>query len=426
MVTGLATVLGIGYVYGITRANIPETFSHFIFDAGVVGLYVGQLFRPLSAAQRLAIKRLKTWFVLLIAWPVLLFLVPIQDPLVQLVGLRGNIFLLPFLLLGARLQGAGLYRLALCAAGLNLMAFVFAVVEFFFGVDRLFPYSAVTELVYKSRDVADYTSFRIPASFTGAHAYAGTMVMTIPLLVGAWVQKHKRAWQEYLFVAALMASLLGVLMAGARTHVVVLTVLLIVITLSGGLKSASRLSWVTIVFGVGWMISSEERLLRFMTLQDLDYVSERISHSVNMNFFELASNYPLGNGLGGGGTSLPYFLQHLIEDPVAMESEYARIMLEQGLPGLFIWLAFVAFVFSRRVARAREPWDLGRRLAWFACAAYFATGLIGVGLLTSIPQTSLLLLLTGWLAVPQPSAAHHQQTYLKAARQISPVSSQGG
>ena len=37
---GLATVFTVGYFYGILRANIPEPFSHFIFDAGVVGLYL--------------------------------------------------------------------------------------------------------------------------------------------------------------------------------------------------------------------------------------------------------------------------------------------------------------------------------------------------------------------------------------------------
>jgi len=36
---------------------------------------------------------------------------------------------------------------------------------------------------------------------------------------------------------------------------------------------------------------------------------------------------------------------------------------------------------------------------------YFATGLIGTGLLTSIPQTCLLLLTTGWIASPKPAKA---------------------
>src|SRR6185436_19753513 len=89
-------------------------------------------------------------------------------------------------------------------------------------------------------------------------------------------------------------------------------------------------------------------------------------------------------------------------------NEYARIMLEQGLVGLFLWIAFIVWLFTRRGAGPADPWFIGRRLAWATCAAYFATGLIGTGLLTSVPQTCLLLLNAGWIAarlserVPEP------------------------
>jgi hypothetical protein len=43
LVTGLLAVLGIGNAHGVARANLPETFSHFIFDAAVIGLYSAQL-----------------------------------------------------------------------------------------------------------------------------------------------------------------------------------------------------------------------------------------------------------------------------------------------------------------------------------------------------------------------------------------------
>jgi hypothetical protein len=43
----------------------------------------------------------------------------------------------------------------------------------------------------------------------------------------------------------------------------------------------------------------------------------------------------------------------------------------------------------------------GRRLAYVACACSFGTGLIGVGLFTSVPTTAILLLLTGWIVVPE-------------------------
>jgi hypothetical protein len=40
---GLLAVLGIGYAHGVARANLPETFSHFIFDAAAIGLYSAEL-----------------------------------------------------------------------------------------------------------------------------------------------------------------------------------------------------------------------------------------------------------------------------------------------------------------------------------------------------------------------------------------------
>jgi hypothetical protein len=138
-----------------------------------------------------------------------------------------------------------------------------------------------------------------------------------------------------------------------------------------------------------------------MGLQDVEMVSGRIAGGVNMGFLDLAADYPFGNGLGGGGTSIPYFLNPRIENPVGMENEYARIMLEQGLVGLGLWIVFIVWLLTRLGQGPADPWFLGRRLAWGTCAAYFATGLIGTGLLTSVPQTCLLLLNAGWIASRQ-------------------------
>jgi hypothetical protein len=403
LVTGLTVVLGIGYVYGIIRANLTEPFSHFIFDSGVAGLYIAQLFRRLESEERLKLQMLKLWVSFLMIWPALLFLLPIQDSLVELVGLRGNVFLLPFLLIGARLSSEDLYKLALRVAALNLFAFGFAVAEFFIGVERFFPENPVTQVIYLGKDLAGFTAFRIPATFTSSHAYAGTMVLTIPLFVGAWLQKRGETWHKYLLILAIVASLTGIFLAAARIHIVVLFLLLIMITVSitfsKKLKLVSVLGWLLMLVGIGWLVSSEARLQRFMTLQDTDVITDRISISVNKSFLDRAIEYPLGNGLGGGGTSLPYFLQDRIKKVVIIENEYARIMLEQGIPGLLLWVAFIIWVFTRRTIQRNDPWYLGRRLAWLVCAAYFATGVLGIGLLTSVPQSCFMLLSMGWIAV---------------------------
>lgn len=400
LVSGLTALLGVGYLYGITRANVPDTFSHFIFDTGVLGLYCAQLFRSLSPAQEQRLKYLKPWVEVLIVWPVIIFLIPLQDLLVQFVGLRGNVFLLPFLLIGARLEPGERYQLALNIAGLNLIALAFAGAEFFYGVPTFFPFNEVTKIIYLSRDVGGNSAFRIPACFGNAHSYAGTMVMTIPFLAGALVQKHKREWQGKLLMIAIGASLLGVLLSAARLHFIVAAVLIIVGTFSLRSSYGSVLGLLTMLVGIGYLVSGEERLQRFMILQNTDMVAERVTASVNMTFYELATRYPFGNGLGGGGTSIPYFLRDRIENPIGMENEYARIMLEQGVIGLVIWVAFIFWLLTRRGPSKSDPWLLGWRLAWVACASYFLTGLMGIGLLTSVPQTCLLLLSVGWISSP--------------------------
>ena len=407
LVAGLGTVLCVGYVYGITRANLADPYSHFIFDAGVLGFYGAQLFRRLSRSQEQRVQAVKPWLELLIALPLLLFLIPNQDVLIRFVGLRGNIFLLPFIIIGARLDNHEKYELAIWLTVLNLCAFAFASLEFFTSVERFFPRNEVTRLIYLSKDVAQ-NAYRIPSIFTGAHAYAGTMVMSLPLLLGALHQTEKQALHRALLVAGVIVSLLGVLIAATRLHFITAAIIVIVAVLSSRSRASHLLGWVMILAGIGWLVSGEQRLQRFTELRDTEMVAQRMVGSVNMGFFDLASAYPFGNGLGGGGTSIPYFLSERIENPVGMENEYARIMLEQGLVGLALWLAFIAWLLTVRGPDAADSWFFGRRLAWATCAAYFATALIGTGLLTSIPQTCLFLLNVGWVASRQSQTATEQ------------------
>lgn len=407
LVAGLATVFTVGYFYGILRANVPEPSSHFIFDAAVVGLYVTQLWRRQRPDERQSQELLRLWVGLLVAWPLLLFFVPVQSYPVQFVGLRGNIFLLPFLLLGGRLRDEEVYKLALWLGVLNLAAALFAGAEFFLGVERFYPRNEVTDLIYRSVVDEDFMNperslaLRIPAIFTGAHAYAGTMVMTLAFLIGAWALGRERGrWERRLLYATIGVSIVGVFAAAARSPVIILALMLLTVFASVRIRSHGWAFLLVMLAGVGWVVSSEARLQRFTTLQDVEFVSERVSWSVNDSFTQLMTEYPLGNGLGGGGTSMPYFLASEVSPPsYYMENEYARIVLEQGVLGLCIWAGFIFWLFTRRNVRRTDPWYVGRRLTWVACAAFFATGMIGKGLLTSIPGTALIFLGAGWIAI---------------------------
>ena len=98
----MVALLVVGYGYGILRANFPTDASHFIFDGGVLGLYAAVFMTPAQGQPRYRSLSLQPWVAALTAWPLLLFFVPKQDWLIQLVGLRGAVFFVPFLLIGAR------------------------------------------------------------------------------------------------------------------------------------------------------------------------------------------------------------------------------------------------------------------------------------------------------------------------------------
>jgi hypothetical protein len=391
---GLLALLTAGYVYGIARANLTATASHFLCDSAVLGFYLGRYLAPQKSE---APEELRLWTVALIAWPCLLCLIPFQNIWVTLVGLRGNIFFLPLLLWGARLKCQDMRPLVLGIAVLNLAALGVGVLEYSQGIERFIPRNEVTAIIYASRDAGSH-AFRIPSIFSSAHAYGGTMVLTIPLLFGAWSQAGEKRPDRWLFALGMVAALGGILIASARLHFVVGALLVLLASLTGGLGNGKRITGLAALAAVAVIVGGNERLQRFTTLRDEALVTRRVEMSVNSSFWQILRSYPFGNGLGGGGTSMPYFLQDLVRAPIYMENEYARIVAEQGFAGLLLWAGFIGWHLQRRTAFRQSEWLNGRRLAWFSCTAYFGTGLIGTGLLTAVPQSLLLLLTLGWIS----------------------------
>jgi hypothetical protein len=200
---------------------------------------------------------------------------------------------------------------------------------------------------------------------------------------------------------ALLISMLGVFMSATRVNALILFALIVASIFTGRMKGAYRFRWVILLAVLAYGVGGDERLQRFRSLQDAEFIARRFGDSVNMSFLDLVRSYPLGNGLGGGGTSVPYFLQDRIRNVVVMENEYARILLELGIPGLLMWVLFIGWVLTRGQIKTADMFYFGRRLAYVAVACTFATGLIGTGMLTSVPSTAIVLLLTGWIVVPE-------------------------
>jgi hypothetical protein len=284
---------------------------------------------------------------------------------------------------------------------LNIFALGFGVLEYYRGIEPFFPVSPVTSIMYASGDVVG-GHYRIPSIFTSAHAYAGTLVSTIPFLYGAWIQPEGYRWKKLALLFGLAAAFMGVLLASTRTFFVMACFMAIVVFLSGGMGAAKRVLFIAAVLLIALLALSNERFQRFKALSDYDMVAERIAGSVNRSFFEILVKYPMGNGLGGGGTSLPYFLQSQVQRPIGGESEFSRILAEQGIIGLGIWIGFLCWCIFRRAAFVKHSWLPVRRLIWCWWCVSFVISAIGLGLLTAIPNTFLMLLALGWTVVIPP------------------------
>lgn len=400
---GLVVTLFWGYTYGILRANVLSPASHFIFDASLVGCYISCLFKKVSLSDQRRAGALGDWVTVITGWTLLIALLPFQTPFVTLVGLRGNLFFIPVLLLAARLRETQFRAVVSGLAALNLLALGFGLAEYFQGIERYYPYSPVTLIIYRSKDVAG-GFYRIPAIFANAHAYAGTMVSTLPLLLGLLGLTHAPKWQRLLAAAGVVAALFGVLFANTRTNFVAAGLMIVMFILLGNMKPGLKALVCVGILGVALIALSNARFQRFRTLEDSDTVAGRIAGSVNRSFLEVIFEYPLGNGLGGGGTSVPHFLANQLNRPVSVENEYARIALELGVPGLLLWVGFLAWILTRGFSTIpSDPWRSTRRMVWVNLSIGYMLSLLGTGMLTAIPATFNMLLCAGWLATrPAP------------------------
>jgi hypothetical protein len=406
---GCSVVLAFGYGFGLLRARFYDSFSYFIFDAAVLGLYLARFVRPGGLTPEPDARPLFRWTAVLIGWPVVLFalfaIFP-QHPLIQLVGLRSAIWYLPFLLLGASFRPGDLTTLARTLAVLNMVALAFALGEFVLGLEPFYPKNPITALIYRSSDVGSSGAHRIPATFSASGLYGGTVVGSIPLLVGLWTSPSASRSDKLLMVAGMLAASLGAFVCGSRTPVVFLLVLAGVIAF----QMRARLGYLALALLVAattaYIVSSDARFQRFATLQDPDVVAERLSGSLNMTVVDVMSEYPLGAGLGSAfGTNIPPMLLPFATNQIGAENEYARFGVEQGWIGLTLWVAFLIWIIVTGL-RTRNPLGgaLGARLMYCLVVGVWGNALLGAGILAAIPGAALLLIQMALLTRPAPAA----------------------
>lgn len=406
---GVVALLVVGYSYGILRANYLDGLTHFTFDSALLGVYLGHFTGTVPVATQARSRDAVFWVKALALPAILMFLVPLQHPFVQLVGLRAAVLFLPVVILGARLKRTDVITICRALAILSLAALGVAVAEYSLGVERFFPRNDVTRIMFGSGDVGRGKHLRIPSTFSSAHAYAGAMLAGMPLLAEYW--STGRRWDRLLAALALVASTLGIFLSAARLPVVMLGGLFAAVLLGRGLAGRHKIALVAGACAIGAFVLANERLQRFRTLEDTSYVESRIHGSTNQRLLEILQEYPLGAGLGrASGTSMPFFLLHLAKPQIGLENEFSRIVIEEGLVGLALWLLFVLWTTTRK-----HPWGtlspFGLRITAASVALSWGSGLIGTGLLTAIPATVLMVLQMGLLSAvaegeARPVASH--------------------
>ncbi len=391
---GLGFALAVGSCYGWLRGNFPDGLARFCFDAALGGLYLSVLPRVRFRSEGRP-GSLRTWTVLLMAWPLIIILISpfleAQHVLVQIAGLRNAVLFVPLILVGSLLGPKDWSEVSAWAEWCVVGVSVVAIGEVVFGLEPFFPLNDLTQNIYRSNDIVG-GFYRIPATFSSAHAYGGTMVALIPLLLARLEEARPSRWLT--FVALALAAL-GVFACGARLPVVLFSCVVAGSLLQLRKRPVVLLLLIIGMAAVGYSVSQSSRLRRFESLADPELVSERVAGSVNMNFWDILSDYPMGKGLGSAfGTSVPTFLAEYARPPVGIESEYGRLLLEEGLPGLLLWVFFVGSLLGSSAATIRRR---GTRAVgmWLVCALTWASGLIGAGLLAAIPATMLVMLYFG-------------------------------
>jgi hypothetical protein len=396
---GLLAVVAVGYFNGVIRANFLGVFSTFMFDAAVLGLYVGYFLGKSRWAKGIGSGAAGRFVLFLIVWPTLLCFVPINHYLVQCVALRATVWFLPVLLIATRLTTADLAVFARGLTVLNLVALAGGMYVFEKGVEALYPDNAITQIIYGSKDVVGFKYHRVPSTFLSAHAYGGTMLLTLPFLLGRLVGLEVRLVDRGLAAAGVVAAASGMLMCGARSPLFLLALTLAIAWLLSRLSLTLGLVGVVLVVGGLKFASTSERFQRASSLEDTEMVGNRIASSANASFLDVLGRYPLGAGMGSSfGTSIPYFLADVAPEPIGLENEYCRVLVDQGWFGLGGWLAFLVWLFIRPPPSLRPaPWRLGVVLMYSLALSSWVSAFVGAGVLSSVPGTVLLLTQMGVL-----------------------------
>ncbi len=394
---GFLGVFVVGYFSGVIRANEPGIATTFLFDFSLLGLYAGFATFRWDRAVALLNTTAGKFTLCIILWPTLLSLIPINALLVQLVALRATVWFFPVILISSQLKSSDLTIMARGLSILNVAALIGGVYIYYNGVESLYPQNAVTMIIYNSRDVSGFEYHRIPSFFLSAHAYGGTMLLSLPFVLGRVLDRDVHLLERSILVSGSVAALFGIAMCAARQPAVLLFVAIFITWIATRFSLKFGIASVALFLAGLLIVSGNERFQRITTLEDTEALSDRIRSSANENFFETIFEYPVGAGMGSSaGTSIPIFLSDSAPVAIGLENEYSRISVDQGILGLLLWLTFLVWLLYRFPSFSQtQPWGTTVTMAYSFVLTSWITAFIGAGTLSSIPGSVLLLACMG-------------------------------
>jgi hypothetical protein len=379
---GIATAIAVGHLHGPVKANYSSIYTLFMYDSGMAGLYLSFLLNAQRYTRRRYPAGLAGWCQALIAWPTHMALIPVNDPYTQAQAWRMTVWYLPIALIACQCSRSDILNLGRSLAILNLISLSVGIYLYQYGVAALYPLNEATILIYQSADIAG-GNYRIPANFIASGIYGSVMYTSLPLLIGLIFRFSVASFDWWLMMLGIVAAAGGVILCGTRSPIVA-TVLLLTLAWAVSGFSAKLVSFGAVLIAGGiWMILSNERFQRIFTLDSTEAVTGRMYGSLNESFIELILKYPTGAGMG---------------TPVGGENEYARIVADQGIVGLALWLGFIIWLVIRTPSRQQRK-NILLVMVYCNILATFGTAFIGVGAFASIPGSSMFLLQIGLLTI---------------------------
>ena len=246
---------------------------------------------------------------------------------------------------------------------------------------------------WSSENGQEMGGFRTFSTFVHTGAFSQYLALMM-LVTAAFFGLYRKAWQRGVLASILLLQFFALLTTGGRTSFFVFFSCAAIWWLlqRGSMRLAPAVVILPVFFYAATLLLGTGFLDRFSTLLDLNFVRERnMPLATGWLAESMKSDW---TGFGAGYASLAS--RHVGQTPLnngAVENGLAHVRFEAGLPGLILYVIFLAsfgFSCARQAYRVADP-----RVRWLATpvAAYILMNLmlIPIGTPFDVSPTNVYL-----------------------------------